>query len=359
MADVADDGLVLHATHVLGGDDVPATGGRDEDVGLVDDPLQGVHLVALHDGLEGADGVHLGDDHAGALAPQRLGAALAHVAEAADHGCLPTDHHVGAPVDAVDERVPDAVEVVELGLGDRIVDVDGREQQLARLQHLVEPVDSGGRLLGDAPDAGRDPGPALGIILQRGTQRGQHHQPLLRVIVGRSGDDTGRLVLGTLVDQHRGVATVVQDEVGSSTTGPLQDLPGGPPVVLERLALPCEDRHAPQVVRGSVRAADDGGGGMVLGGEDVAAGPTHLGSEDGQGLDQHRRLDGHVERAADPGSGQRLLVGELGPQGHQAGHLMFGQADLVAAELVEGDVGDTVVVYEGQRPLLGRGSRRT
>jgi hypothetical protein len=38
---------------------------------------------------------------------------------------------------------------------------------------------------------------------------------------------------------------------------------------------------------------------------------------------------------------------------------MFGQADLVAAELVEGDVGDTVVVYEGQRPLLGRGGRRT
>jgi hypothetical protein len=38
---------------------------------------------------------------------------------------------------------------------------------------------------------------------------------------------------------------------------------------------------------------------------------------------------------------------------------MFGQADLVAAELVEGDVGDTVVVYEGQRTRLGGGNRRT
>ena len=33
VADVADDGLVLHLRHVLGGDDVPVAGGGDEDVG--------------------------------------------------------------------------------------------------------------------------------------------------------------------------------------------------------------------------------------------------------------------------------------------------------------------------------------
>ena len=50
-----------------------------------DDVLEGRHLVALHRGLQRADRVDLGDHDPGALAPERLGAALAHVAVAADH----------------------------------------------------------------------------------------------------------------------------------------------------------------------------------------------------------------------------------------------------------------------------------
>ena len=123
---------------------------------VADDVLERRDLVALHRRLQRADRVDLGDDHARALAAQRFRAALADVAEAADDGDLAADHHVGGAVDAVDQRVPAAVEVVELRLGDRVVDVDRREQQLAALGHLVEPVHAGRRLLGDALDARGD-----------------------------------------------------------------------------------------------------------------------------------------------------------------------------------------------------------
>jgi len=53
---------------------------------------RGGDLVALHRGLEGADGVDLGDDDTGALGGSGLGAALADVAEAADDGGLAADH---------------------------------------------------------------------------------------------------------------------------------------------------------------------------------------------------------------------------------------------------------------------------
>ena len=71
-------------------------------------------LVAVHRRLQRADRVDLGDDHPGALAAQRLRAALADVAVAADHGDLAADQDVGGAVDAVDQRVPAAVLVVEL-----------------------------------------------------------------------------------------------------------------------------------------------------------------------------------------------------------------------------------------------------
>ena len=132
VADVADDRLVLHPRHVLGRDDVLVAGGGDEDVGGLDDVLERGDLVALHRGLQRADRVDLGDDDAGALAAQRLGAALADVAVAADDRDLAADQHVGGAVDAVDQRVAAAVDVVELRLGDRVVDVDRREQQRRR-----------------------------------------------------------------------------------------------------------------------------------------------------------------------------------------------------------------------------------
>ena len=138
VADVADDRVVLHPRHVRGGDDVLVAGRRDEHVGGLDDVLERLDVVALHRGLQRADRVDLGDDDAAALGAQRGGRALADVAVAADDGDLAGEHDVGRAEDAVDERVAAAVEVVELRLRHRVVDVDRREQERALLGHLVE-----------------------------------------------------------------------------------------------------------------------------------------------------------------------------------------------------------------------------
>ena len=69
-------------------DDALVAGRADEDVGGADHVLDGRHLVAVHRRLQGADRVDLGHDDTGALAGQRLGAALADVPVAADEGDL-------------------------------------------------------------------------------------------------------------------------------------------------------------------------------------------------------------------------------------------------------------------------------
>ena len=115
----------------------------------------------------------------------------------------------------------------------------------------------------------------------------------------------------------------------------------------EGLALPGEDRDALGVVRRAVRADDDGGGGLVLGGVDVAGGPADLGTESGERLDEDRGLHGHVQRAGDAGALQRLRGAVLLAQGHQAGHLVLGKSELVAAGLGEAQVGNLVVKGHG------------
>ena len=82
-----------------------------------------------------------------------------------------------------------------------------------------------------------------------------------------------------------------------------------------------------------------------------------MGAEVHQCFDQHRRLDGHVQRAGDARALEGLLLGVLGTQGHQARHFMLGQLDLLAAKVRQLDVLDLVVKSGGLLRLRLRSHR--
>ena len=133
--------------------------------------------------------------------------------------------------------------------------------------------------------------------------------------------------------------------LGVAAVGPFEDLVGVVPVLLEVLALEGEDRRA---------GGGDGRGGVVLGREDVARGPAHVGAQRLQGLDQHRRLDGHVQRAGDARALQRLLLAEFlarSPSG--PGISVSAMAILLAAPVGEPDVLDDVVRAISRSALRG------
>ena len=173
---------------------------------------------------------------------------------------------------------------------------------------------------------------------------------LLGVLLGGGRHLAGGLPLAALVDQHRGVAAVVEDHVRAVAVRPGEDLLGAVPVLLERLALPGEHGNAGRLLGGAL-ADDDRRGGLVLGRVDVAGGPADLGAEGGEGLDEHGGLHGHVQRAGDLGALEGLALAELLAQGHQAGHLVLGEADLVTAGLGEAQVGNLVVKGHGRTPV--------
>src|SRR4051812_39739772 len=68
MADVENNGLVFHASHMLDGDDVEVAGGGDVDVGSTKRLFEGGHFKTFHGCLQGVDGIDLGDDHTRAKA---------------------------------------------------------------------------------------------------------------------------------------------------------------------------------------------------------------------------------------------------------------------------------------------------
>ena len=145
-----------------------------------------------------------------------------------------------------------------------------------------------------------------------------------------------------LVHEQGGVAAVVEDHVGTALAGPEQRLLGTPPVLLERLTLPGEDGDAGGGVGAAGRSDRDCCRRVILSREDVATGPAHPRAQCSERLDEDRRLDGHVQGAGDASAGQWLAGPKLGPHGHEAGHLVLGQVDLLASELGRGKVGHLV-----------------
>lgn len=232
---------------MLAGQNVTATGGGNEDLTLRSSVLHGGDLVALDGGLEGVDGVDLGDEDASTHATEGVGATLTDVTVTGNNTDLTGNHDIGGTLDTVDERLTATVQVVELGLGDGVVDVDGRHAQLVLLEHTVEVVDTGGGLLGETEAAVE--------------------------LLGELG-----------VDEAGQVTTVVEDEVELLTIlEGLELLLQAPVVLLLSLTLPGEDRDT---------GSGNGSRSVVLGGEDVAASPGDLSTKGSESLDEDGGLDG-------------------------------------------------------------------
>jgi len=267
VTDVADDSVVLHLSHMFGHDDVLVTSGGDKDIGGVNDRLDSLNLVALHACLECADGVDLSDDDAGTLSLHGSSAALADIAESANDDLLTSKHDIGGAHKTVGEGVLAAVNVVELLLGDGVVDIDGSEEELALLGHLLKSVHTGGGLLGETDELLAHLGPQVSdTLLKSASDDGEDDLELL--VGGRLGVGEGSellevgLSLDTLVHHDGGITTVVNKHVGAGVSGPSEHLEGAFPVFLEGLTLPGED------VCGL--GGNDSGSSLILSGVDIA-----------------------------------------------------------------------------------------
>src|SRR5262249_5700833 len=188
--------------------------------------------------------VDLRYQHAATGLAQRRCRTLAHITVTRDHGYLAGHHHVGAATDAIDQRLATAVEVVELGFGHAVVDIDGGPQQRALLMHLVKPVNARGGLLRDALDGSAQfSKPSFWLLLQRLLEQCKEDLLLLRASLV---EEFGIAAFGAhaKVHEERRIATVVKNHVGHAAVAPLEEAPCVVPVVLEGLALDGEHRGA-------------------------------------------------------------------------------------------------------------------
>jgi hypothetical protein len=104
-----------------------------------------------------------------------------------------------------------------LRFGDRIVDVERREREFPVLGHLIQALDAGGRLLGNALDLGEAGRIPLRIRLELGLDGGE--QACSSSLAGLGEQPSVLLGLRAQVQQQRRIAAVVQDHVRVPPSG--------------------------------------------------------------------------------------------------------------------------------------------
>src|SRR5882724_2161308 len=113
MADVTNDGLVLHLENGFPRDHVAVTGATDINIDPAKRLFNCGHFETLHGCLQRVDGVDFRNNDPSAETAQTVGAALADVAIAADDGSLASDHYAERALEAVRQRFATAIEIVE------------------------------------------------------------------------------------------------------------------------------------------------------------------------------------------------------------------------------------------------------
>ena len=233
---------------------------------------------------------------------------LSDIAVSAHEGFFSCHHEVGRASDAVDQAFAAAVDIVELRLGHRIVDIETRSAERAVLLALVKPLYAGRRFFGDA------------AYLRKGR---------LVFFVHNLGE------VSAVVEQHVGTPCCVGR--GDRAIDAL-------PVFLFALPLPCEDGNA---------GDRDRRRGVVLRREDVARRPAHACAQGDQGFDQHGGLHGHVQTTRDARAFQRTRRGVFFAQSHEPWHFAFGKGDLAPSPLGKRDVSDLKVVARSAIGVVG------
>jgi hypothetical protein len=149
VTDVSNNGVVLHLGHMLSHDDALVSGGSDIDVGSLQDRFDSLDLVTFHASLEGANGIAFSDDNSSSASLHGLSATFADITETEDDNLFTSNHDVSGSHETIGKRVSATINVVELLLGDAIVNVDSLEEEFTSLSHLFESKNTSGGLFGD------------------------------------------------------------------------------------------------------------------------------------------------------------------------------------------------------------------
>ena len=254
-----------------------------------------------------------------------MGRTLAHVAVTGNQGYFARNHDVGRALDRVNQGLAAAIQVIKLGFGHGIIDVDRAESEFAFGRHFVQTQNARGGFFGYTDDILQTAAIPSGIDFEFGFDAFKQANLFFAFRLGQDFDIF--LSFGAQMHEQRSVTAVVQNHIGAFGSGAFasrkfKNTVGVIPVIGQVLAF---------VGKHWCTCSDQCRSGVVLGRENIARSPADFSTQCLQGFNQHTGLNGHMQRAGNACSLEGLCFGKLFANSHQAGHFRLGNVEFFAA----------------------------
>ena len=134
------------------------------------------------------------------------------------------------------------------------------------------------------------------------------------------------------MDEESSITTIINQKIGTVKSLPGEHLQGAIPVLIKSLSFPGEDDTSTSL--------SNSGGGVILGGEDVARSPSNLGTKGLESLNEDSSLNSHMERSRDIGSLKNLRGSVFLSSSHKTGHFNFSHVEFLSTPFSEVNIGN-------------------
>ena len=85
-----------------------------------------ISFITFHCSLQSIDGINFSDQNTSTKAPQGLHWSLTNIAVSGNNTDFTSKHDVCCSLETINKRFTNSIEVVKFALGDRVIDIDGR-----------------------------------------------------------------------------------------------------------------------------------------------------------------------------------------------------------------------------------------
>mmetsp|Transcript_11469 Transcript_11469/g.14181 ORF Transcript_11469/g.14181 Transcript_11469/m.14181 type:complete len:201 (-) Transcript_11469:478-1080(-) len=144
MTNVANNSLVSHFSHMFSHDDSFVSCGGNIDFCSWKNFFKTKNFESSHASLKSADRINFGDNNTCSLCSQSFSGTLTDLSITANNSLFTSKHNISSSHDTINQRVSATINVIEFTLGNTIVNVQSREQQLLVSHHLIKSVDTSG-----------------------------------------------------------------------------------------------------------------------------------------------------------------------------------------------------------------------
>merc|ERR1711904_621363 len=144
MTNISNNSIVLHLCHMVCHYNSLVSSGSNEDISGTNNAIELFDLKSFHSSLKGADWITFSNNNSSSTVFHGSGATFSNITETTDDNLFTSNHDICGSHETIRKRVLASIDVIELLLGNGIININSSKEEFTFSRHLIKSVNTSG-----------------------------------------------------------------------------------------------------------------------------------------------------------------------------------------------------------------------